>query len=165
MIKKILYWPLVLITCFVLQTTLVKAIPIFGIKPDLLIVALFILSTKTGVLSGVYTGFLIGLAQDIYSPMILGQNALSMSFIGFIAGHFNEKIIRLDPILQGLLLIILFLVNDSIAMIVQAVKLSSDMSLVLPEILYSSIPRAFYSLVFAILPFLWTSFIHPTIRR
>ena len=165
MIKKTVKWILFIFVCFILQTTLVKAIPVYGIRPDLLIVALFVVATKTGVMQGVYLGFFMGLTQDLYSPSILGQNAFAYSVIGYIAGLFNDKVIKLDPVLKGVLLIILFLVNDALVMTVQVAKSDSGMGMIFPELFFSSLPRAFYSLLFAFIPFAWELFIHPAVRR
>ncbi|KMQ50815.1 Rod shape-determining protein MreD [Chitinispirillum alkaliphilum] len=165
MIKRIIYWILFFLFCFILQTTLVKIISVYGVRPDLILVALFIFCTKTGVLPGVYLGFFLGLLQDLYSPSILGQNALSKSVIGFLAGHFNDKVIKLDPVLKAVLLIVLFMVNDSLIMIIEAMKLGTGMDIIGPELLRFTLPRAFYSLLFAALPFIWDAVIQPAFRR
>ncbi|MDG5815024.1 rod shape-determining protein MreD [Chitinispirillales bacterium ANBcel5] len=164
MIKKVIYWISFFGICFILQTTLVRAISIYGVRPDLMIVALFLFSNKFGVMAGVYVGFLLGLTQDLYSP-ILGQNALSKSVVGYIGGLLNEKVIRLDPVLKGILLIFLFTVNDFLELTVQIVKNEGSMEFVFSQLLVSTLPRAFYSLLFAVIPFLWVSIIQPAIKR
>ncbi len=165
MINKVIKWLLFIVVCFILQTTLIKAIAVSGVRPDLLVVALFMVATKTGVMQGVYLGFFMGLTQDLYSPAILGQTALSYSVIGYIAGLFNDKVIKLDPLLKAVLLIMLFLINDTLVMAVQSLKSGSGMGIMFPELLFFSLPRAFYSLLFASIPFVWEVFIQPAVRR
>lgn len=165
MITKIWKWTGLFLLCFILQSTLVPHIKLFGVQPDLILLVLFLLSTKAGVMPGVYIGFLLGLGQDLFSPEILGQNALAKTIVGFIAGLFNEKVIRLDPVLQAVLLLMMFAVNDVVMMTVQIVKMGGQMDLVAGELLTATLPRAMYSLLFAILPFVWDNVIQPATRR
>ncbi|MFP4164683.1 MAG: rod shape-determining protein MreD [Chitinispirillaceae bacterium] len=165
MIAKSFKWAGLFILCFILQSTLVPYVKIFGVKPDLILLALFVLSIKAGVMPGVYVGFLLGLGQDLFSPEILGQNALAKTIIGFIAGLFNEKVIRLDPFLQAVLLIMMFVVNDALMMTVQVIKMGSQLNLVAGELLSATLPRALYSLLFAIIPFIWDNYIQPATRQ
>ena len=104
-IKTIVKWIGLFFVVFVLQTTLAPAISIYSIKPDLLLIALFMLAIKTGALPALYIGFFLGLAQDIYSPVILGQNALAKTLAGFFAGLFYDKVMRRDPFFQAVLLV------------------------------------------------------------
>ncbi len=165
MITNIMKWIGLFLLCYVLQSTLVAHIKIFHIQPDLLLLALFMLSTKAGVMPGVYVGFILGLGQDLFSPEILGQNALAKTIVGFLAGLFNEKVIRMDPIMQAVLLIFMFLVNDTVMMTVQIVKTSGGANLLFGQLLTESLPRALYTLVFAALPFVWENIIQPATRR
>lgn len=158
MIKNVLKWVVLFALGFILQTTLIPSISILGVKPDLLVIVLFFLAVKTGIMPAVYVGFIIGLAQDLYSPSILGQNALSKTVIGFFAGLFNEKVVRIDPILQGVLLIFTFVINDAVFLLVQVVKMGGSAHVIGPELLTATLPRALYSLLFAVLPILWQFF-------
>ncbi|MFP4013224.1 MAG: rod shape-determining protein MreD [Chitinispirillaceae bacterium] len=165
MTTKIWKWTGLFLLCFILQSTLVPYVKIFGVQPDLILLVLFLLSIKAGVMPGVYIGFLLGLGQDLFSAEILGQNALAKTIVGFLAGLFNEKVIRLDPVLQAVLLIMIFAVNDAVVMTVQIVKMGDPLNLVAGELLTATLPRAMYSLVFAIVPFVWDNVIQPVTRR
>jgi len=157
-------WIMWFLVCVVLQSTLVPHISILSIKPDLLLLILFIMSTKAGVMAGVYVGFFLGLGQDLFSPEILGQNALAKTIVGFFAGLFNERVIRMDPVTQAVLIIIVFLLNDTLVMIVQMVKTGGEPHILLGELLMVTLPRAVYSLLLATLPFIWANIIKPARR-
>ena len=157
-------WVVWFLVCIVLQSTLVPHISILSIKPDLLLLVLFLMSTKAGAMTGVYVGFFLGLGQDLFSPEILGQNALAKTVVGFFAGLFNERVIRMDPITQSVLLIIVFLLNDALVMSVQMVKTGGEPIIILGELLMITLPRAAYSLLLATLPFFWTNIIKPSRR-
>ena len=158
----ILRWIGIFIGCFALQTTLVPVIAIAGVHPDLLMVALFFLAVRTGQMTGVWVGFFMGLAQDLYAPSILGQNALSKAVAGFFAGIFNEKVMRVDPLVHLVFLFIMFIIHDTLFHIVQNVK--NGGGIVFHELLTVSIPRALYSLLFALLPYIKDRFF-PSFRR
>jgi rod shape-determining protein MreD len=161
----ILKWTGIFVLCFALQTTLVPVIGIFGVHPDLLVVALFFLAIRTGPLPAVWVGFFLGLAQDLYAPSVLGQHALSMTAAGFFAGLFNERVMRVDVMFRMVLLLITFVVNDALFLIVQFVKTGTGTGAILHGLLASTLPRALYSMLFALLPYLKDRFFAPTSRR
>ena len=147
--------------CAVLQSTLIPHVAIMGVKPDLLLLALFILSTKVGVMPGVYAGFILGLGQDLFSPSLLGQNALAMTVTGAVCGLFNERVMRLDPIMRAVLLFAAFVLNDAIVMLVQIVKSDGRAGTLFLELLVVTLPRALYTLAFSAIPFVWINFVKP----
>jgi len=165
MIQTPLKWIAWFVVCFLLQTTVISSISIMGVKPDLLILVLFLFAVKNGVLPATYVGFILGLAQDIYTPGILGQNALAKTIIGSFAGLFNEKTVRVDPIFQIVLLVIVFLLNDTVDMVVLTLKSGGSFITIFTHMFTATLPRALYSLVFAAVPFIWQNYIQPASRR
>lgn len=165
MIKNIFKWIALFILMFVLQTTLIPSLAIVGVKPDLIVLILFMLAIKVGVLPAIYVGFLVGLAQDLYSPAILGQSALAKTFAGFFAGLFNEKVMRLDPVVLVIILVLTFFVNDIVFYLVQILKNNGDASIIISELVTATLPRALYTLLFAIVPILWEQFAIARVRR
>jgi rod shape-determining protein MreD len=165
MSRKIVRWAGIFLLCFVLQTTVVQLIGLSGITPDLLMVALFFLALKAGQMTALWTGFFLGLAQDIFSPSLLGQNALSKTIAGFFAGFFNERMMRVDVLFQVILLFVTFLVNDAVYFIVQVVKTQGDVVRVIHDVAVTTIPRALYSILFALLPYIKDRFLHTSFRR
>jgi len=161
MINVILKWLGWFLLCVILQSTVVPYIAIMSVKPDLPMLALFFMATRFGMMHGVYAGFFLGLGHDLFAPGLLGQNALAMGIVGFISGIFNERVMRLDPIMRGVLIIVAFLVNDIILMLVQIMKSDADAGTLLMELLAVTLPRAAYSLLFAMIPFVWTNIIKP----
>ena len=158
-------WLALFLGAFLLQSSIVPSIAIFGVKPDLLVVVLFMFAVKNGVLPATYVGFFLGLSQDLYSPGILGQCALAKTAAGFFAGLFNERVVRVDPVLQAILIMVVFILNDSIFLAVQLVKSGGSMSCILTDMVTATLPRALYSLVFAALPSVWENFVQPAMKR
>ena len=155
MINRVLRWIGFIVFIFILQTTIIPVIAIFGIKPDLLLITLILFAFKTDVIPAVFTGFFVGLAQDFYSPEILGANALVKSLSGFIAGFFNEKVMRIDPLFQLALIALIFIIHDAGYYLVQVFKTGNSFQLIGTELLTATLPRMLYSLFLALIPVLW----------
>ena len=164
-ISEILKWISLFLLGFILQTTLVPAISIFGIKPDLMVLVLFMLAIKTGVMPALYIGFLLGLGQDLYSGSILGQNALAKTIAGSFAGLFNVKVMRIDPISQAILLMLVFLLNDAVFTTVQVIKLNGSLKILGNELVTSTLPRALYTLILGVVPIVWGHYFQAAIKR
>ncbi len=165
MMSEIAKWALAFIVSLVLQTSFVPVISIAGVKPDLLIVVLFFFSVKHGVIPGIFVGFFLGLGQDLYSPSLLGQNAFAKTVIGAFAGLFNERMMRTDPLIKAVLLLIVFIVHDAIFLIIQVVKAGDPASTVFAGLLVHTLPRALYSIAVAALFLLWDMLPKPRVRK
>ncbi|MBN1308088.1 MAG: rod shape-determining protein MreD [Chitinispirillaceae bacterium] len=152
MIKVFFRWTGLVVLLYILQTTIVPLITVFGIKPDLLVLVLFYIGFKNDVIPAVFAGFFLGLTQDFYSPVILGQNALSKTVAGFFAGVFNEKVMRIDPIFQLILLLLIFVIHDAVFFAVEMFKTDTPIQAIGVEMVSSTLPRALYTLFFALIP-------------
>ncbi len=165
MIRTIVLWFVLFFAAFVLQTTLVPSVAILTVKPDLIVIILFLMAMKTGIIPAVLIGFVLGLAQDVYTPGILGQNALAKTMAGFIAGMFNEKVMRVDPFLEIVLLLLTFVVNDAAYSLVNVVKSGYTFPAFGMDLLTNTLPRAIYSLLIALIPIFWEYYFKPSVKR
>lgn len=88
--KRFFISALLIIMCFLLQTTVFKGLAFGGIVPNLLIVLTasfgFMQGEKTGLIIGLFCGFLV----DIFFGSVLGLNAMIYMYIGYINGKFNR---------------------------------------------------------------------------
>ncbi|MBD3322597.1 MAG: rod shape-determining protein MreD [Chitinivibrionales bacterium] len=165
MMSTVLKWIAVFISCLVLQSTLMNAVSILGITPDVTVIALFLLAINHGSLAGLYAGFLLGLSQDLYSPSILGQQALAKTLVGAATGLFNVKVMRTDPLLRMFLLLLAFIFHDSIFLIASVIKNSSSLSLLGKELITETIPRSLYSMLLLLLLYAWSYFVAPFFKK
>ena len=147
--ETILKWFIAIIVCLILQTTLIPSIAIFGVQPDLLIIVLAFMCLKHGVMPGIYVGFFLGLGLDLYSPALLGQNALAKTIIGFFLGLFNEKVMRTDPIVKIIILLVSFFIHDILFFGVELLKNDNSLLPIIPGLFTRTLPRAIYSTVLA----------------
>lgn len=161
MMNGILKWLGWFVLCVVLQSTLVPHFAILGVRPDLPMIALFYLALKAGMMPAIYAGFFLGLGQDLFSASLLGANALAKSVVGFVCGIFNERVMRLDPVLRALLMLLMFIIHDCLLTSVHVMKSDGGAGTVFAELIMVTLPRAAYTLAVAVIPFVWTNIIKP----
>ncbi|MFV0528102.1 MAG: rod shape-determining protein MreD [Lachnospiraceae bacterium] len=75
-----------ILTCFVLQSTILKKLAIGNITPNLLIILCASMGLMRGKTTGLFFGFFSGLLIDIFFGGILGVQAFSYMLIGYISG-------------------------------------------------------------------------------
>lgn len=160
-----LKWLIIFSFCMILQSTIMQEIAINGIMPDLIIISLFLMAIKHGQLAGIFTGFIVGLFMDVYSPSLLGQNALSLTIVGFLFGFFDEKVMRVDSIMKIFILIMGLFLHDSIFVGTRLIHNSEPASFLIRELLTRTFPRAFYTTLVLLLIYSWNSVIKPNFRR
>ena len=88
MLRKIITAILILV-CFLLQSTVFQGIAFNGIVPNLLIVLTAAFGFMRGEKEGLLIGFFCGLLCDIFFGDVIGFHALVMMYIGFLNGKFS----------------------------------------------------------------------------
>ena len=104
--KRLTVSILLIIICFLLQTTVFRGLAFGGIVPNLLIVLTSAFGFMRGERTGLLMGFLCGFLADIFFGNVLGLNAMIYMYIGYTNGKFN-RIFFPDDIKLPLLLIFL----------------------------------------------------------
>ena len=88
--KRKIVIAIIIIICFVLQSTMFKALSIASISPNLLIIVTssfgFMRGKKEGLLVGFFSGFLI----DLFYGGMLGFYAMIYMYLGYINGLFHK---------------------------------------------------------------------------
>ena len=87
--KRFLITALLVIVCFILQTTIFKGIAFGGIVPNLLIVLTASFGFMRGEKTGLLVGFFCGLLADIFFGEVLGFNAMIYMYVGYLNGKFS----------------------------------------------------------------------------
>lgn len=93
------------VTCFVLQSTLCKTFAFGGISPNLLIIITSVFGFMCGQSCGLWVGFFAGLLYDIFYGNVLCYHALIMMYIGFLNGSFKQIFYKEDIKLPILLIL------------------------------------------------------------
>ncbi len=87
--RKIITFILIMI-CFLLQTTVYNLFPIGNVKPNLLLVITVSMGLMRGKSSGMWVGFISGLIVDLFYGTLFGFNALIYMYIGYFNGSFYK---------------------------------------------------------------------------
>ncbi len=102
--KTLFYYIGLLIIILIIQSTRFDFWSIYGVKPDLVLLLLFVISFREGSITGTVFGFIGGLAQDFFSNGLLGSGAFAKSLWGFLAGKSNQRLDTHSMVVQiGLL--------------------------------------------------------------
>lgn len=81
---------IIIILCFLLQTTVFQALSFASIGPNLLIVVVSAFGFMRGRKEGMFIGFFSGLLIDLFFGNILGFHALLYMYIGYGNGFFSS---------------------------------------------------------------------------
>ncbi len=80
----------IIMICFLLQTTVFKALSFASISPNLLIVAVSSFGFMRGKKEGLFIGFFSGLLIDLFFGDVLGFYALLYMYVGYVNGFFRS---------------------------------------------------------------------------
>jgi rod shape-determining protein MreD len=92
--KPLVYFAILLLI-IPLQASLIDALSLGGIKPDLALVLLYIIGLLTGPTEAALAGMAIGLVQDVGSASFIGFSGLTRGLIGFSAGLLGRRVLDL----------------------------------------------------------------------
>jgi len=85
-IRNFIIYALLLIVAFVLQSSVLSRIPLFGCAPNIVLVLTFIFGYSNSKIMGMLMGFFGGLMMDVFFCDVIGYNALVLLIIGFFSG-------------------------------------------------------------------------------
>ncbi len=141
--KRFIVSVLLIIICFLLQTTVFKGVAFGGIVPNLMIVLTASFGFMRGKKTGLIMGFCCGFLCDIFFGSVLGLNAMIYMYIGYANGKFSRiffpddiklplVLILVSDLVYGFLYyIILFLMRGRFNISYYAVHI------ILPEVVYT----------------------------
>ncbi len=95
---------IIIIICYLLQSTVFQTLSFASISPNLLIVVVSAFGFMRGKKEGLWIGFFCGLLLDIFCGSVLGFYALVYMYIGYINGFFRKMFYPEDIKLPMLLI-------------------------------------------------------------
>ena len=137
---------LALILCnFVLQTTLIPELAIFGVTPDTAIIFIAGYAILRGEVEGAIFGLATGLVQDLHGGMYIGLYAMLGLIIGYVCGkpfrdYMKENfLLPLFVVLGAVLAHQLMLFVSSFMFMGQLNLLYYLRAIILPKIVYTAV--------------------------
>ena len=88
--RRFLLSAVLVIFCFIMQSTVFKELEFGGIVPNLMIVLTAAFGFMRGEKTGLIIGFFCGLLVDIFFGGVLGLYAMIYMYIGYLNGKFNR---------------------------------------------------------------------------
>lgn len=129
--------------CFILQSTVFRAIDFSGIVPNLLIILTSTYGFTNGERNGLLVGFLCGLLSDIFYGDVIGFYALVYMYIGYANGKFSRVFYPEDIKLPASLIIVSDFIYGLLCYLITFLmrgRLDFSfyfMNIILPEIIYT----------------------------
>lgn len=90
MLRKIILF-LIISICFLLQSTVFRALSFAGIIPNLSIIVVSAFGLMRGKKEGMWVGFFCGLLIDIFCGFYLGIYALMYLYVGYVNGLLQKR--------------------------------------------------------------------------
>lgn len=94
--KQFIMSVIVIIVCFLLQSTVFQALSIAGVVPNLLLIVTVAAGYMHGRKNGIYVGLACGLLVDICYGDIIGLFGLMYMCIGYLNGYAHKVYFRDD---------------------------------------------------------------------
>ena len=92
--KKYRYFIAFFLVLFVLQFSFLPLISVYGIVPDLLLLATVSYAFLRGSAWGGFIGFALGLMEDLSVGSFFGLHAFTLTLIGLFFGRFADRVFK-----------------------------------------------------------------------
>ncbi len=92
-----------LLVCILLQSTILHAIELGGVHPDLALLVLIFVAMRRGAMVGQVAGFASGFLEDLMNISPLGFHSLLRTIMGFLFGLLSGNVF-IDPFLMPIVL-------------------------------------------------------------
>lgn len=88
-IKRVIFYILSIILCFLLQTAVFDFLRLADTIPNILLILTVTMGFIQGKKTGIVIGFVCGLLMDVYFGEVVGQYALLYLLFGYVNGWFH----------------------------------------------------------------------------
>ncbi len=136
---------LVLLSSFVLQTTIIPHLRVFGVQPDLILIVVVTYAFIQGPAAGSVAGFLGGLLEDLVLIRGVGLNVLCKTIMGYVGGLVERALFADNILFLMIAIFVATILNQTIyagLIFLLGEKVlfwSTFLDLILPSALYNSL--------------------------
>jgi len=139
---------LLIALALMIQSTWIGKLDLYGIRPDMAMIALILLSSETGTVALIVYGFFTGFIQDVYTPEYLGYNAFTMSIMGFLLGTIRERLTVENYLVKVVATLFACAMHDLVYLTLYT---KFELSLLVSLFIRESIPGVVFTAVLAVL--------------
>lgn len=137
---RLVVYILILICIVPFQATFGSKMDIFGVKPDIGLVIVYLIGFLYGEMDGLIMGILIGFVMDSFASNHFGINLFTKSLTGFIAGYLGK--VLLNPLINPGIIMVLSLFCGILTLLI--LQMTTGRIVVLDAITMVIIPQAIY---------------------
>lgn len=94
MIKRIVIWLVFVLTVYVVQSSFIPLFHFHGTGPDFFILLAGSIAFLYGKKIGAFSGFMLGLFQDLATGTFFGINTFTKMLMGYGCGIFYNRVLR-----------------------------------------------------------------------
>ena len=122
-ISIIIYFALIIV-----QFVIPKYMPfnIWMVYPNFILMFIVYVALNKGIMKGQTIGFIYGLTWDVLSTDIFGVRTLSFTIAGYLAGSFNKKLNKNQPLTQIIVMAVGLIVTHLILNITYIIMPASE---------------------------------------
>jgi len=84
----------VLFFSFILQTTLIQYMELWGVKPNLMLIIIICFSLLRGSVGGAVIGLFSGILMDFFAAEVFGLHSLLCMYTGVVTGSLSSRFVR-----------------------------------------------------------------------
>ncbi len=117
---KVLGYAALVLLLVPLQVVLVDRISLFGVRPDLALVAVCLIGLASGEVDALLAGLALGFAQDLFSGSAHWGNLCLKPILGLIAGLVSRNLINLTWVFAFGLILSLSALSGTIMYLLKA---------------------------------------------
>ena len=132
--KKIIIYTILFFAILTLHIILNTYFSFFGIAPNIILLAVIYLAISKGPKSGMWAGFLLGLAIDVILSDMFGSRTIALTIIGYSAGFLSGRWDNSNWFNQTIIIFLFSFVYLILLVLEYAIFSSSQVSLLLNHI-------------------------------
>ena len=92
------------VVVLIFQWMLGDMFSIYGVTPNFLVIFIIFIGLTHSQIQAIWIGFILGFLMDaLTATQLMGLSALGLSIVGYLAGIFHGRIVRVPIVLQYLL--------------------------------------------------------------
>lgn len=161
--KRVITLGVLIIVCFVLQTSLFPFIEVADTSPDLLLILTVSFGLMRGRKEGMLVGFFCGFLYDVYFGYTIGLYMLLYMLIGYCNGFFHRWYLVEDVLLPiTIILVDAFLLNFATYVIFFMMRNKMELGLYMKQTI---LPAMIYTALLTLLVFKLLVFINRALKR
>lgn len=148
--KRCITIGIIIIICFLCQTTVFHFIELSGVVPNLLLIVTMSFGLMRGRREGLLVGFFSGLLVDMFFGTVMGPYAFIYMTLGYINGFFH-RIYYVEDVLLPMIMIMLNDFTYNIIVYIAFFMLRNKLNfldylgkIILPEMIYTILITLFF---------------------